>query len=286
MPIIELVECSRDAMQGWPRIIDAAEKTAYLNTLLKIGFDVLDFGSFVSPKAVPQMADTEAVLHGLDLSGSKTELLAIVANLRGASAAAEFEQITYLGFPFSISPTFQLRNTNSTIEKSVITIEEIQELCVKNNKTLVVYLSMGFGNPYDDPYNEEILLKWADEMVERDVEVISLADTVGLATPDQIANALNALLPAYEHVKFSVHLHSRMDNRAAKIEAAIASGCTRFEGALKGIGGCPFAQDELVGNIDTAYLVRLFEEKKMLGSIDHGALNASLQMAEKVFSEF
>ncbi|MEX6687459.1 hydroxymethylglutaryl-CoA lyase [Danxiaibacter flavus] len=286
MPTIELVECSRDAMQGWPRIIDTAEKIAYLNSLLKVGFDVLDFGSFVSPKAVPQMADTEAVLQGLDLAGSRTKLLAIVANLRGASAAAEFEHITYLGFPFSISPTFQLRNTNSSIGKSVTTIEEIQELCVKNNKTLVVYLSMGFGNPYGDPYNEEILFKWADEMVARDVEFISLADTVGLAMPDQITGALNALLPAYKHVKFSVHLHSRMDNRATKIDAAIAAGCTRFEGALKGIGGCPFAQDELVGNIDTAYLIRLFEEKQMLGSINHTALNTSLEMAEKIFSGF
>ncbi len=286
MPTIELVECSRDAMQGWPRIIDTAEKIAYLNTLLKVGFDVLDFGSFVSPKAVPQMADTEAVLEGLDLSGSKTKLLAIVANLRGAAAAAEFEQISYLGFPFSISPTFQLRNTNSSIEKSVITIEEIQELCAKNNKTLVVYLSMGFGNPYGDEYNEEILLRWADEMASRNVAIISLADTVGLATPLQITKALNALLPVYTNVKFSVHLHSRIENRAEKIEAAVDAGCTRFEGALKGIGGCPFAQDELVGNIDTAYLIRLFEEKKMLQSIDHAALNKSLEMAEKVFSEF
>ncbi len=209
---LSLVECPRDAMQGWPRIISTEKKITYLNSLLKVGFDTLDFGSFVSPKAIPQMADTGDVLAGLDMRAGNTKLLAIVANERGAEEAVVYDEISYLGFPFSVSPTFQLRNTNSTQEESIARIESIQELCIKNKKELVLYLSMGFGNPYGDPYSEEILLEWADEMVKRDISILSLADTVGLATPEQVNAALKTLIPLYPEITIGVHLHSSPQN--------------------------------------------------------------------------
>ena len=217
-------------MQGWHHFVPTQQKVDYINTLLQVGFDVLDFGSFVSTKAIPQMADTKEVLSKLDLSNTDTKLLAIIANTRGAEEAVQFDAIHYLGFPFSISPTFQQRNTNSTIEESVERIEAIQELCIKHHKTLVVYLSMGFGNPYNDPYNDTILLKWADEMAKRGISIISLADTVGLASPNQISYALNTLIPQYPSVSFGVHLHSSASNRKAKLEAALKAGCIRIDG--------------------------------------------------------
>jgi hydroxymethylglutaryl-CoA lyase len=280
---IHFVECPRDAMQGWKSFIPTEKKVQYLNALLKVGFDTLDFGSFVSPKAIPQMADTKEVLAQLDLSATKTKLLAIVANTRGAAEAANFEQIAYLGFPFSISPTFQQRNTNSTIEESLQRVNEIQNLCVRHNKQLVIYLSMGFGNPYGDEYNEAILLKWADEMVKRNIQIISLADTVGVATPEQINNALNTLIPQYPQTTIGVHLHSTAQNWEAKLVAALEAGCTRFDGALKGIGGCPMANDDLVGNMTTEWMLNYFEKQGYPLSIDKEALQNSLLLANEIF---
>lgn len=281
---IHLVECPRDAMQGWKKMISTEQKVTYLNNLLKVNFDTLDCGSFVSPSAIPQMADTAAVLQQLDMTNTRTKLLVIVANHRGAEQAVSFDTISYLGFPFSISETFQLRNTNSTMQQSVQRVEEIQELCIKNNKKLVVYLSMGFGNPYGDEYNEEILLHWADEMVKMNIEIISLADTVGVATPDQISFALNTLIPAYPNTQFGVHLHSTAQDWRSKLEAAVVSGCKRFDGALKGIGGCPMAADELVGNMNTEWMISYFEEKKILPTLHKDALQNCLQLADEIFT--
>lgn len=280
---LTLVECPRDAMQGWSRFIPTADKIRYLNALLQVGFDTLDFGSFVSPKAIPQMADTKEVMTGLQLAGSDTKLLAIVANTRGAEEAVVYDEIRYLGFPFSLSPTFQLRNTNSTMEESVQRVESIQELCVKNNKELVVYLSMGFGNPYGDVYNEEILLYWAGEMIKRNIRILSLADTVGLATPEQVSFALRTLIPRYQEIQFGVHLHSSPANWQAKADAALQAGCFRFDGALKGIGGCPMAQDDLVGNMDSVLMISHFEQSGLLPALNKAALENSLQIASEIF---
>lgn len=281
---IQLIECPRDAMQGWQHFIPREKKIEYINSLLAVGFDTIDFGSFVSPKAIPQMADTVAVLKKLEISNSTSKLLAIVANTRGAAEAVCFDEITYLGFPFSISPTFQLRNTNSTQEESLQRIDEIQELCIKNKKQLVVYLSMGFGNPYSDAYNDEVLLRWADEMVKREIEIISLADTVGLGTKEQISFALKTLIPKYPTTTFGVHLHSTQFNWKEKLEAAIDAGCKRFDGALKGIGGCPMAQDDLVGNMDSEKMIAYFEEVNLFNNYDKTALVKSLRLAEEIFN--
>lgn len=281
--MISLVECPRDAMQGWPHFIPTKQKINYLNALLQVGFDTLDFGSFVSAKAIPQMADTKEVIGKLELGKSITKLLAIVANIRGAEEAVLFGEITYLGFPFSISPTFQLRNTNSSMEESVQRVEAIQELCIKNKKEMVVYLSMGFGNPYGDEYNADILLHWAGEMVKRGIHIISLADTVGLATPDQISFALQTLIPQYPEITIGVHLHSTTQNWQPKLEAAVKAGCKRFDGALKGIGGCPMAQDELVGNMDTELMIPYFEKSGLLNGLNKDAINRSLQIAAEIF---
>ncbi len=283
MSTIKLVECPRDAMQGWKHFIPTEQKIRYINSLLKVGFDTIDFGSFVSPKAIPQMADTKDVIGKLELDSSKSKLLAIVANVRGGEEAVIYDEITYLGFPFSISPTFQMRNTNSTIEESLERVEGLQELCIKNKKQLVVYLSMGFGNPYGDEYNEDILLKWADEMVNREIKIISLADTVGVATPAQISFALNTLIPKYPSTTIGVHLHSTATNWKDKLEAAINAGCTRFDGALKGIGGCPMAQDDLVGNMNTELMISYLEQKNLLEGLNKQALEESLQMAAEIF---
>lgn len=280
---IRLIECPRDAMQGWKHFIPTDQKIKYINALLKVGFDTIDFGSFVSAKAVPQMADTKEVLESIKMQDSSSRLLAIVANTRGAEEAVVFDKISYLGFPFSISPTFQIRNTNSTIEESLIRVEEIQELCLKNNKQLVIYLSMGFGNPYGDAYNEEILLHWADEMVARNINTISLADTVGVATAQQIGFALNTLIPKYPSTTFGVHLHSTKNNWKEKLQAALDAGCTRFDGALKGIGGCPFAQDDLVGNMDSELMIGYLAEQNLLKGIDTIALQESLLIAGEIF---
>ena len=280
---IRLVECPRDAMQGWKQIISTEKKVEYINALLQVGFDTIDFGSFVSPKAIPQMADTKEVLKGLQVDKLKSKLLAIVANVRGAEEAVVFEKITYLGFPFSISETFQQRNTNSSIAESLYRVKDIQELCIKNNKQLVVYISMGFGNPYGDDYNEEIIMQWVDRITDIGIKIISVADTVGLATPLQVSSILYKLIPQYPEIEIGVHLHSTATNWKQKIEAALLAGCKRFDGALKGIGGCPMANDELVGNINTELMIPFFEGKEILPGINKYALQHALNLADKIF---
>lgn len=280
---IKLIECPRDAMQGWKTFIPTEQKVEYINSLLQVGFDTIDFGSFVSPKAIPQMADTKEVIAKLNLQGSKSKLLAIIANERGAEDAVVYDEITYLGFPFSVSETFQQRNTNSSIAESLKRVEAIQELCVKNQKQLVVYLSMGFGNPYGDDWTKEIVFRWANELAAMDIKIISLADTVGLATPEQVQEITAHLIKELKGVEVGVHLHSTAANRIQKLEAALNSGCKRFDGALKGIGGCPMADDELVGNMNTEVMIAYFEEQNLLQHINKEALAHSLQLAARIF---
>lgn len=280
---IRLVECPRDAMQGWKNIIPTDKKVAYINSLVKVGFDTIDFGSFVSPRAIPQMADTSEVLKGLQLDMSASKLLAIVANYRGAEAASLFDEITYLGFPFSVSETFQQRNTNSSINESVGRVEEIQNLCVKTGKQLVVYISMGFGNPYGDPYNEEIVFEWVNRLVGMDIGIISLADTVGLATSEQVYDITSYLVESLPGTEIGVHLHSTAEKWKEKLEAAVNAGCKRFDGALKGIGGCPMSGDELVGNMNTEWMINFFEERNMLPTTNKEALQESVRLATEIF---
>jgi hydroxymethylglutaryl-CoA lyase len=279
---IKLIECPRDAMQGWKTFIPTEKKIAYINTLLKAGFDTIDFGSFVSPKAIPQMADTEDVVKNLQWD-TATKLLAIIANYRGAEAASVFEQISYLGFPFSVSETFQQRNTNSSIQESVGRVEEIQNLCIKTGKQLVVYISMGFGNPYGDPYDEEIVFEWVNKLVAMDIGIISLADTVGVATPGQVFDITSYLVESLPGVEIGVHLHSTPTNWKEKLDAAAKAGCRRFDGALKGIGGCPMANDELVGNMNTELMVEYFESKNIPTHLNKDILKESLDMAATIF---
>ena len=280
---VTLIECPRDAMQGWPHIIPTERKIGYLNALLKVGFDTLDFGSFVSPKAIPQMADTAEVLAGLDTEGSATRLLAIVANFRGAEEAAAHEAIQYLGFPFSVSETFQLRNTNKTIEGSFATVEEMLDLCAKMEKELVVYLSMGFGNPYGDHWSEEVVYEWAAALSRLGVRTLSVADTVGLATPEQVFSVTDYLIRQLSGHSIGVHLHSTAHNRKAKLDAAVQAGCRRFDGALKGIGGCPMAGDKLVGNMDTEWMIDYFRQQQLLPPLDEEALQEALRLAAEIF---
>jgi hydroxymethylglutaryl-CoA lyase len=281
--MLKLIECPRDAMQGWHRLISTAEKVTYLNALLQVGFDTIDFGSFVSAKAIPQMADTKDVIPQLDLSGSKSKLLAIVANVRGAEEAVMFDEINCLGFPFSISETFQLRNTNKTIAESIEQVYTMQELCIKNRKTLVVYISMGFGNPYGDPYNAEIVMKWVEELAKVEIHTISLADTVGVANPDNITWLYSHLIPAYPKVEFGAHFHSAPHNWEEKVAAAYAQGCKRFDSAIKGIGGCPMANDELVGNLATENLLSFFKAKGESLPLNFPALQNAQQIADSIF---
>ena len=280
---LKLIECPRDAMQGWKSFIPTEKKIKYINSLLKVGFDTIDFGSFVSPKAIPQMADTKEVIGNLELGMNKTKLLAIIANLRGAEEASAFDQITYLGFPFSVSETFQQRNTNSSITESLKRVEEIQNLCINKKKKLVIYISMAFGNPYDDPYDEDIVFNWVEKLVELDIEIISLADTVGVATPEQVYDMTSYLVESLPSTEIGVHLHSTFENWQEKLEAAVKAGCKRFDGALKGIGGCPMADDELVGNMNTEWMINYFETKGINPGINKNALLDSLAIAEEIF---
>jgi hydroxymethylglutaryl-CoA lyase len=281
---VQLIECPRDAMQGWKAFIPTSLKAQYLNQLLKVGFHTLDFGSFVSPKVIPQMADTKELLSLLQLEGISTRLLAIVANTRGAVEASVFNAIGYLGFPFSVSETFQQRNTNSGIDASFGTVQEIQEICLKKNKELVIYLSMGFGNPYGDPWSEEIVLAWAEKISKAGIRIISVADTVGLATPAQVFSVTSHLIKNLPGHTIGVHLHSAPFSWKEKIDAALNAGCMRFDGALKGIGGCPMANDELVGNIDSEKMIAYFDELGLVAGIDKNELNKSIEMAAEVFS--
>ena len=280
---LKLIECPRDAMQGWPHYIATETKAAYINALLKVGFDTIDFGSFVSPKAIPQMADTRQVLQMLELDDTKSKLLAIIANQRGAEEAIQFEEINYLGFPFSISETFQLRNTNATILQSLARVEDIQNLCIKANKKLVLYISMAFGNPYADAYNEEIVFSWASKLALMDIRIISLADTVGLASAAQVKKITEYLVNMLPKTEIGVHLHSSPLNRKEKLEAALKAGCLRFDGAMKGIGGCPMADDELVGNMDTEFIVSYLASQKISMGLNSEALNYCSKMASEIF---
>ena len=280
---IKLIECPRDAMQGWKNFIPTENKIAYINSLLKVGFDTIDYGSFVSEKAIPQMADTREVTRKLDLAATNTKLLAIVANLRGAIDACMYDEITYLGFPFSVSETFQLRNTNSTISESLNRVEEIQTLCTKAGKKLVIYISMGFGNPYGDVYDEEIVFNYVESLLAFDIEIISLADTVGIAAPEQVNDITRYLIETLPGTEIGVHLHSSPENWKDKLEAALKAGCTRFDGALKGIGGCPMADDELIGNMNTEWMIDYFEGNNILTNLNRDALNESLRIAEEIF---
>ncbi|MET4083537.1 hydroxymethylglutaryl-CoA lyase [Pedobacter sp. UYP30] len=279
----KLVECPRDAMQGIKTFIPTKTKIDYLNLLLKVGFDTLDFGSFVSPKAIPQLADTAEVLAGLDLSTTKSKLLAIVANARGAKEACQHPEINFLGYPFSISETFQQRNTHSSIAQSAQTVDEILNLCDKTNKKAVVYISMGFGNPYGDAWNYEIIEQWATELIKKGVSIISLADTVGSSTPSQITDILTSLIKKFTSSEIGIHLHCTEANALAKIEATYTSGCTRIDGALKGFGGCPMAEDRLTGNIATEQLMGFLEEKGHQLTLNKGYWNEAMAFSTKIF---
>jgi hydroxymethylglutaryl-CoA lyase len=279
---ITLVECPRDAMQGWKHFIPTETKVKYLNALLKVGFDVLDFGSFVSAKAIPQLADTKEVIPQLELDG-KTKLLAIIANTRGAEEAVVYDEIHYLGFPFSISETFQLRNTNKTIAESLKQVEEIQKLCVKHGKELVVYISMGFGNPYGDEYSAEVAIKWVGQLAAMGIKTIAMSDTVGVAKPDNIEYIFKTLVPEFKDVHIGAHFHSTADKWEEKIQTAYDNGCVRFDSAMKGIGGCPMAEDELVGNIATENIVLWAGNKNIPLKLNTEAFNKAWMMAAEIF---
>ncbi len=281
--MVKLVECPRDAMQGWPHLIPTEKKINYLNALLQVGFDSLDFGSFVSSKAIPQMADTKEVIREINPDKSTTRLLAIVANKRGATDAGIYPQIRDIGFPFSISETFQQRNTNSSKAESVKTVTSILEICREQGKRMVVYISMAFGNPYGDDWSAEIALHSIRQLVQMGVEVISLADTVGLASPDQVHKLTRSVITEFPSIESGVHLHSRRENSTEKLEAAFSAGCRRFDGALNGIGGCPMAGDELVGNMDSLLMIDYFQKKHVLPVLNESALEKSKRLSNEIF---
>ena len=283
--MIKLIECPRDAMQGLKEFIPTEKKAAYINKLLSANFDTIDFGSFVSPKAIPQMKDTAEVLSQLDLSGSRSKLLAIVANQRGADDAAQFEEITYLGYPFSISETFQLRNTNATIEESVGRVEQIQDICLAHDKQLVVYISMGFGNPYGDPWNVEIVQRWVTRLAEMGISILQLSDTIGVASPESISYLFSNLIPAYPDVELGAHFHTVPDKWKEKIATAYQNGCRRFDGAVKGYGGCPMAKDDLTGNMPTENMLYYFLKEGIETGVDMDVFQEAMAMAGSVFPE-
>ena len=281
--MLKIIECPRDAMQGLHDFIETDIKAAYINQLLRVGFDTLDFGSFVSPKAIPQMRDTREVLSKLDFTASKTKLLAIVANERGAAEAADYQEITYLGYPFSVSETFQIRNTNATIDESLDRVKGIQEICEKRDKKLVLYLSMGFGNPYGDPWSAEVVLGWVEKLSVLGISIFSLSDTIGVSNPQSIAYLFSNLIPAYPQLEFGAHLHTPPSSWREKVEAAYNAGCMRFDAAMKGFGGCPMAKDDLTGNMATENLVSYFSEINEPLNIDFQHFIRSLSMANDVF---
>jgi len=281
---VKLIECPRDAMQGIEPFIPTDVKVNYLNGLLRVGFDTIDIGSFVSPKAIPQLADTAEVLKRIDMDGSRSKLLVIVANERGAEAALQQERVTYLGYPFSISETFQQRNTNTSIEGSWARTANIAERAQKAGKELVVYISMAFGNPYEDPWNAEVAMHWTNRLVnELGVRIIALSDTVGVAEPADIKSMFNALIPTLPNVEFGAHLHCSPDNWKVKTQAAFDAGCRRFDGAIKGYGGCPMAEDELVGNLQMELFARHMEDQGVATGLDLAELDRSVLQAAEVF---
>ncbi|MGB1003476.1 MAG: hydroxymethylglutaryl-CoA lyase [Salibacteraceae bacterium] len=281
---MKIIECPRDAMQGLHEFIETDQKVAYINQLLQVGFDTLDMGSFVSPTAIPQMRDTAEVIKNIDLSSTTTKLLTIVGNERGAKQAAEFDEISYLGFPFSISQTFQKRNINSSIEDSFHRAEEILNQCIIHQKDLVVYISMAFGNPYNDPWDADIVLEWTHKLHnELGVDIISLSDTIGVAKPETINYLFTSLIPELPNVELGAHLHTTPTTWEEKIHAAVQSGCVRFDGALKGYGGCPMAKDDLTGNMPTENMVDYFNRKKIDLGINQKEFNKSLAMTAQIF---
>ncbi|MDZ4823108.1 MAG: hydroxymethylglutaryl-CoA lyase [Flavobacteriales bacterium] len=282
--MIHLTECPRDAMQGITHFIPTQEKIRYINSLLKVGFNVIDFGSFVSEKVIPQLRDTRQVLEQLELSATRSRLLAIVANVRGAQEACGYDAIQYVGFPFSISETFQLRNTNATMEQSLLRVEEIQQLCVTNKKELVIYISMAMGNPYNDIWHPDIATNWCHRLhTELGVKKIALSDTIGVGQPEIIAQLFTTLIPSLPQVEFGAHLHTTPDTWRKKIESAYSSGCRKFDGALRGYGGCPMAADELTGNMPTENIVAYFSEMNLSRNINQDALNEAMRIAQEVF---
>ncbi|MFA6247414.1 MAG: hydroxymethylglutaryl-CoA lyase [Mucilaginibacter sp.] len=281
---IRITECPRDAMQGLHDFVPTDVKAAYINLLLQVGFDTIDFGSFVSPKAIPQMRDTAEVLSKLDLSNTRSKLLAIIANYRGAEDAVSHDEITYLGYPFSISETFQLRNTNTTIEQAFDNVKRINELCVTKDKELLIYLSMGFGNPYGDEWSNEIVQHWAQKMIDEGIGHIALSDTVGVASPEQIISLYPALTNLSEITEFGLHLHSTPDTWQEKVAAAYESGCKKFDVALKGYGGCPMAKDELTGNIATENLIAYLLHQNIDLGLNLDKLSEAMDYSVKVFS--
>jgi hydroxymethylglutaryl-CoA lyase len=281
--MLKLIECPRDALQGIKTFVETEKKAAYINKLLQVGFDTIDFGSFVSPKAIPQMRDTAAVLSMLDLSNTNSKLLAIVANERGAADACAFEEIRYLGYPFSISETFQLRNTNATIEESIGRVERIQNLCVKHHKELVVYISMGFGNPYGDEWNVEIVGKWTERLAKMGITILSLSDTIGVSNSESIAYLFSNLIPAYPTIEFGAHLHTTPDTWYEKVHAAYSNGCRRFDAAMRGFGGCPMAKDKLTGNMATENIRYYLEKNQITHGLNTSIFNQAMEMVNDVF---
>ena len=280
---IKIIECPRDAMQGIKEFIPTQSKADYINAILRVGFDTVDFGSFVSPKAIPQMRDTAELLGKLDLTSTTSKLLAIVANTRGAQDASQFEEIQYLGYPFSISENFQMRNTHKTIAESILTLDEIINIAQKSNKEVVAYLSMGFGNPYGDPWSIEIVGEWTEKLALMGVKIISLSDTIGSSNPKDIAYLFSNLIPAYPTIEFGAHLHTTPTKWFEKVDAAFKAGCLRFDGAIKGYGGCPMAKDELTGNMPTEKLLSYFTQQKAETNLRPLSFESAYNEAIKIF---
>lgn len=281
---MKIIECPRDAMQGIKEFISTESKVRYINQLLDVGFHTIDVGSFVSPKAVPQMKDTSEVLDSINWQESSSRLLTIVANTRGAQDAVQFDQVDYLGFPFSISEKFQQRNTNSSIEESLKRVEEIQNLATKAGKEVVIYISMAFGNPYDEKWDPEIAIKWSERLHrEIGIDIIALSDTIGVSNRENISQVFSALIPELENVEFGAHLHTTPDSWKEKVEAAYNSGCRRFDGAIKGFGGCPMAKDDLTGNMPTENMVSWFEENEVETGLNKKEFEKSMALAGKIF---
>ena len=286
MKPIKIIECPRDAMQGIKPFIPTAKKVAYLQSLLRVGFDSIDFGSFVSPKAIPQMQDTAEVLAALDLSQTQSKLLAIIANTQGAMSAAQYPEIQYLGYPFSISENFQMRNTHKTIAESLITLQQILEIAEQSNKEVVAYLSMGFGNPYGDPWNVAIVGEWTEKLAAMGVKILSLSDTVGSSTPETISYLFSNLIPKYPQIEFGAHLHTTPEKWFEKIDAAYKAGCRRFDGAIQGFGGCPMATDDLTGNMPTEKLLSYFTAQKENTNTSPMSFESAYNEATKLFREY
>ncbi len=280
---VKIIECPRDAMQGIKTFIPTQQKVQYIQALLRVGFDTIDVGSFVSPKVIPQMADTKEVIQQLDLAATTSKLLTIVANLRGAKQACELEEINYLGFPFSISENFQMRNTHKTIEQSLVVLNEIIELADKHNKEVVTYLSMGFGNPYGDPWSVDVVAEWTDKLAAMGVQILSLSDTIGTSTPETITYLFSNLIPQYPQIEFGAHLHTTKKHWFEKIDAAYKAGCKRFDGAMQGFGGCPMAKDELTGNMPTEKMLSYFTAAKATTNLSPMSFESAFNEASKIF---